>query len=82
MTAIASFFRYDGSGGSSRVESAQTGSFTVPELAPEKQKPKRHQANCHAHDSPLALYGIGHSAALKVVGRFFGGTLLTFGVIL
>src|SRR5258705_9167436 len=32
--------------------------------------------------SVLATYGIEHSPALKLVGRLFGGALLTLGVIL
>jgi hypothetical protein len=32
--------------------------------------------------SVLATYGVEHSPALKLVGRLFGGALLTLGVIL
>jgi len=35
-----------------------------------------------APGSVLASYGIEHSPALKLVGRLFGGALLTVGVIL
>jgi hypothetical protein len=35
-----------------------------------------------APGSVLAIYGIEHSPALKLVGRLFGGALLTLGVIL
>jgi hypothetical protein len=35
-----------------------------------------------APGSVLAVYGIEHSPALKLVGRLFGGALLTLGVIL
>ena len=35
-----------------------------------------------APDQVLANYGIEHSAALALLGRLFGGALLTLGVIL
>ena len=35
-----------------------------------------------APDQVLANYGIQHSAALALLGRLFGGVLLTLGVIL
>src|SRR6202171_6571750 len=35
-----------------------------------------------APDQVLAIYGIEHSPALALLGRLFGGALLTLGVIL